>query len=519
MKLAQWLALAKLARHALKLGLHHFINVQELPSGGVQRLMAVLQKIFAAPSDDQAKRLCATVESLGPVYIKLGQLFSTRRDLLPGPIVDALCKLQDQVDPIDAFAVSDAVSEHLGQPTSEVFRHIEAQPLASASIAQVHAATLLDGSEVVIKLVRPGISQRIHEDMHTLEVMAEFLCRNSALARRLHLDQVMRDHHAVLTRELDMFAEGRNQIQLRRNFADSPLLYVPKVYSQLSRRHMLVMERVYGVPIGQIDTLRAAGVDFQVLAHKGVETFFTQVFDHNFFHADMHPGNIQVDISNPADPSYIALDCAIVGSLEQQDIDYLAQNILAFFRRDYRAVVDLHLRSGWIPATTDAENFERVIAEVCDPIFNKPLSEISFADFMTQLLRTAADFNMEIQPQLVLLQKTLLYIEGLGRQLYPQLDLWETAQPFMQRWAARNLGPLAVLTKLLEQAPKLADNLHRLPELLRQDTLPLRIELAQQQQTVDALSQQVQHLQRRQQIGKIAIMLAAIAALALVVLM
>ena len=519
MKLAQWLALAKLARHALKLGLHHFINVQALPSGGVQRLMAVLQKIFAAPPDDQAKRLCATVESLGPVYIKLGQLFSTRRDLLPGPIVDALCKLQDQVDPIDAFAVSDAVSEHLGQPTSEVFRHIEAQPLASASIAQVHAATLLDGSEVVIKLVRPGISQRIHEDMHTLEVMAEFLCRNSALARRLHLDQVMQDHHAVLTRELDMFAEGRNQIQLRRNFADSPLLYVPKVYSQLSRRHMLVMERVYGVPIGQIDTLRAAGVDFQVLAHKGVETFFTQVFDHNFFHADMHPGNIQVDISNPADPSYIALDCAIVGSLEQQDIDYLAQNILAFFRRDYRAVVDLHLRSGWIPATTNAEAFERVIAEVCDPIFNKPLSEISFADFMTQLLRTAADFNMEIQPQLVLLQKTLLYIEGLGRQLYPQLDLWETAQPFMQRWAARNLGPLAVLTKLLEQAPKLADNLHRLHELLRQDTLPLRIELAQQQQTVDALSQQVQHLQRRQQIGKIAIMLAAIAALALVVLM
>ena len=389
MTLAQWLALAKLARHALRLGLHHFVDVNELPQGSVRRLMAVLQKTFAAPSDDQAERLCATVESLGPVYIKLGQLFSTRRDLLPGPIVDALCKLQDRVDPIDAFAVSEAVSEHLGQPTSEVFRHIDAQPLASASIAQVHAATLHDGAEVVIKLVRPGISQRIHEDMHTLQALAAFLCRNSAVARRLHLDQVMRDHHAVLTRELDMFAEGRNQIQLRRNFADSPLLYVPRVYSQFSRRHMLVMERVYGVPIGQIDNLRAAGVDFQVLAHKGVETFFTQVFDHNFFHADMHPGNIQVDISNPADPSYIALDCAIVGSLEQQDIDYLAQNILAFFRRDYRAVVDLHLRSGWIPATTDADAFEQVIAQVCDPIFNKPLSEISFADFMTQLLRTA----------------------------------------------------------------------------------------------------------------------------------
>jgi ubiquinone biosynthesis protein len=519
MKMAQWLALAKLARHALKLGLHHFVDVNELPKGAAQKLLLLLQKMFAAPTGDQAERLCATVESLGPVYIKLGQLLSTRRDLLPEPIVNALTKLQDRVDPIDAFAVAEAVSAHLNQPSSQVFHHIEAQPLASASIAQVHAATLSNGQDVVIKLVRPGISQRINADMDTLEALAAFLCRNTALARRLHLDRVMRDHRAVLNRELDMFAEGRNQIQLRRNFADSPLLYVPRVYSEYSRRSMLVMERVYGVPIGQIDTLQSANVDFKVLAHKGVETFFTQVFDHNFFHADMHPGNIQVDVTDPSNPSYIALDCAIIGSLEQQDIDYLAQNILAFFRRDYRAVVDLHLRSGWIPATTDADAFERVIADLCDPIFNKPLSEISFADFMTQLLRTAADFNMEIQPQLVLLQKTLLYVEGLGRQLYPQLDLWETAMPFMQRWATRNLGPLAIFNQLLEQAPQLVDNLHRLPELLRQDTLPLRIQLAQQSQTVDALNQQVQRLQRHQRLGKMGMMLTVVTALVVLALM
>ncbi|HBK12860.1 MAG TPA: ubiquinone biosynthesis regulatory protein kinase UbiB, partial [Gammaproteobacteria bacterium] len=289
--------------------------------------------------------------------------------------------------------------------------------------------------------------------------------------------------------------------ELRRNFADSELLYVPRVYSEHTRRDLLVMERVYGVPIGEVETLRAANVDFQVLAHKGVETFFTQVFEHNFFHADMHPGNIQVDITDPTNPSYIALDCAIVGSLDRQDIDYLAQNILAFFNRDYRKVVDLHLRSGWIPATTDADAFEQVIAEVCDPIFNKPLSEISFADFMTQLLRTAADFNMEIQPQLVLLQKTLLYIEGLGRQLYPELDLWSTALPFMQRWATRNFGPLAVITQILEQTPELASNLYRLPELLRQDTLPLRIELAKQNQVLEDLQQRLTHLRRNQRVG------------------
>tara|TARA_B100001093_G_scaffold458398_1_gene470786 strand:- start:1933 stop:3486 length:1554 start_codon:yes stop_codon:yes gene_type:complete len=512
MTLAQWIALAKLARYALKLGLHHFVDVNELPNRFGKHLLSLTQKLVTAPADDQATKLCATVESLGPVYIKLGQLLSTRHDLLPKAIVEALAKLQDQVEPIEAFLVTEAVSERLGQPYQQVFRTIESQPLASASIAQVHAATLHNGSEVVIKLVRPGIAEHINADMDNLDALAAFLCRNSAIARRLHLVRVMHDHRDVLNRELDMFAEGRNQIQLRRNFADSDLLYVPRVYSEHTRRNLLVMERVYGIPIGDIETLRAANIDFEVLAHKGVETFFTQVFDHNFFHADMHPGNIQVDITDPANPSYIALDCAIVGSLERQDIDYLAQNILAFFRRDYRTVVDLHLRSGWIPATTDADAFEQVIAQVCDPIFNKPLSEISFADFMTQLLRTAADFDMEIQPQLVLLQKTLLYVEGLGRQLYPQLDLWSTAMPFMQRWATRNLGPIAIFTQLLEQAPMLAENLYRLPELLRQDTLPLRIELAEQNKALENLQQHMTRLRRNQRLGIGAIILITAAA-------
>ena len=296
------------------------------------------------------------------------------------------------------------------------------------------------GEEVVIKLVRPGIEQTIRADMTLLRTCATRLDDWSAEIARLHLPQVTRDHEHVLLQELNMFAEARNQIQLRRNFAGSDLLYVPRVYAHLTRDDLLVMERVYGVPINQVDELNARHVDLRVLAHKGVETFFTQVFEHNFFHADMHPGNILIDTTEPANPKYIALDCAIIGSLTLEDQRYLAQNLIAFFNRDYRGVVDLHLSSGWIPADTDADEFERVIREVCDPIFAKPLAEISFADFAITLFQTAGNFNMEVQPQLVLLQKTLLYVEGLGRQLYPQLDLWETAQPFMERWAQAASG-------------------------------------------------------------------------------
>ena len=473
--------------------------------------LKALRKIFTfgARKFDQDSRgveLSKKLQSLGPTYIKLGQSLATRPDIVGLKLAKDLQYLQDSLPAFPMKVVEKLIIDELEQPVSELFDDFS-EPVAAASIAQVHGATLHNGSEVVIKLVRPNIAKRINADMDNLDALAKFLCQNSAIARRLHLTQIMSDQRSVLNRELDMFSEGRNQIQLRRNFADSQLLYVPRLYSEHTRHDLLVMERVYGIPIGQVETLRAANVDFQVLAHKGVETFFTQVFEHNFFHADMHPGNIQVDITDPANPKYIALDCAIVGSLQRQDIDYLAQNILAFFNRDYRRVVDLHLRSGWIPATTDAEAFERVIAEVCDPIFNKPLCEISFADFMTQLLRTAAEFNMEIQPQLVLLQKTLLYIEGLGRQLYPQLDLWSTALPFMQRWATRNLGPIAIVTQILEQAPELANNLYRLPELLRQDTLPLRVELAKQNKALEDLQQRITRLRSNQRLGIGAIIL------------
>ena len=295
-----------------------------------------------------------------------------------------------------------------------------------------------------------------------------------------------------------MYMEARNQIQLRRNFADSPLLFVPRLYPQFTRDNLLVMDRIEAPSIGEIERLSEAGVDFKVLAHKGVETFFTQVFDDNFFHADMHPGNVFVDISEPSDPKWIALDCAIMGSLSESDQTYLAQNLIAFFARDYRQIVNLHLRSGWIPATTDAAAFEQVIRNVCEPIFAKPLSEIHFAAFMTELLDAARTFGMQVQPQLVLLQKTLLYIEGLGRQLYPDLDLWETAEPFMQRWAVKHLGAVAVIGKLLENTPKLLSELHRLPELLDDtQTIELRKQLARQQDGLDTLQQQLQKTRRQ----------------------
>lgn len=430
------------------------------------------------PTPDQpvGERLRACLLELGPVYIKLGQLLSTRRDLLHADIADALATLQDDVPPIDEFDIHNFVRDTLAQEPAQVFAHINTTSLASASIAQVHEATLKDGTEVVLKVVRPDIGEQIRADMRHLQQVAGLIDRHAVDAYRLHLPRIMADHEQVLLTELNMFQEARNQIQLRRNFADSNLLYVPRVYTQFTRDNLLVMERVYGVPISDIATLQERGVDLAVLADKGVQTFFSQVFKDNFFHADMHPGNILIDTSEPSDPKYIALDCAIIGFLTDEDQNYLAQNLVAFFNRDYAEVAALHLRSGWVPADTDAVEFERVIREVCDPIFAKPLAEISFADFVVKLFRTAGTFRMEIQPQLALLQKTLLYIEGLGRQLYPQLDLWQTAQPFMQAWVAERLNPGYRLAHWLSQpegwqtlvnAPEVAQSAQREARLLR----------------------------------------------------
>jgi len=460
-----------------------------------------VQRVLPTPKAERGERLRQAFVALGPVYIKLGQLLSTRRDLLPPDIADALATLQDKVPPVPGFDVHGFVAAQIGQPITAIFEHLDEQPLASASIAQVHGAVLLDGTEVVVKLVRPGVRQVIEDDMALAKALAQKIDHWIPGAARLHLQNVAADHEQVLLQELSMHSEARNQIRLRRNFADSDLLYVPQVHAEHTREQLLVMQRVYGVPISHIDELERQGVDLKLLAHKGVETFFKQVFEHNFFHADMHPGNILIDTSDPKNPKYIALDCAIIGSLTDADQNYLAQNLLAFFHRDYHRVVELHLESGWIPADTDHEEFERVIREVCEPIFAKPLGEISFGEFVIELFHTAGEFNMELQPQLVLLQKTLLYIEGLGRQLYPELDLWETAQPFMEKWAADRLGPAAVISGWINAGPQIWQQLAKLPTILNtSDTELRRLKSSLQQQHASVT--RIENSLNRQQRGR-----------------
>lgn len=485
------------AGQILRYRLHHLLPVQHFSDRRLVWTVKLLKRLLPARKN-LPDQLTEALISRGPVYIKLGQLLSTRPDVLGETICRSLAKLQDQVDPLPGDEAIAIIEQALGQSSLDAFQSIDQEPVASASIAQVHVAHLNTGEAVVIKIVRPGIEQRIRSEMQALIEVSLWLESRLPLIRQMHLSQILQDQLTVLLAELSMFSEAHNQMKLRRNFADSPLLYVPRLHGGFTRQNLLVMERIDAPSIGELARMQQAGVDFKVLAHKGVETFFTQVFDDNFFHADMHPGNVFVDISNPSDPKWIALDCAIVGSLSASDQSYLAQNLIAFFARDYRQIVTLHLRSGWVPATTDADALEDVIRNVCEPIFAKPLGEIFFAGFMAELLETAREFGMQVQPQLVLLQKTLLYVEGLGRQLYPQLDLWETAEPFMRRWAVRHLGPVAVIGKLLDNSPKLLAELHRLPELLDdKQTIELRKQLAIQQNRIERLHDQVQDQHHR----------------------
>ena len=410
----------------------------------------------------RGERLKLALSELGPVFIKFGQLLSTRRDLIPLDIADELAELQDAVPPFPGAEARNLVAHALDAEFDSVFSQFDDEPMASASVAQVHPATLSSGEAVVVKVVRPDIEAVIAADMQLLTGLARWLDDNVEIVRPLHLPDIVADYETTIFDELDMRKEAANTERLRENFAGSELLYVPRVHHPLSRRNVLVLERIYGVPISDMETLRARNTNMKKLAERGVETFFTQVFEHNFFHADMHPGNIFVNIEDPADPSYIAIDCAIIGALTREDQDYLAKNLLAFFNRDYGQVARLHLESGWIPEGTDPIAFEQVIQEVCEPIFAKPLNEISFGHFLVQLFQAAQEFNMEVQPQLVLLQKTLLYIEGLGRELYPELDLWETAKPFMEEWMVEHVGPAAALREVATHAGEL---LERLPEL------------------------------------------------------
>ncbi len=404
-------------------------------------------------------RLRLALEHLGPVFIKFGQILSTRRDLLPEDIADELALLQDQVPPFPAEQAVALIESQLGASISVLFARFEQQPLASASVAQVHSAQLHSGEEVVVKVIRPGLKPIIAQDLAWLYLLARLAERLSSEARRLHPVEVVSDYEKVIYDELDLLREAANASQLKRNFADSSLLHVPQIHWDYCRPKVLVMERIYGVPVTDIAALRAQRTDMKLLAERGVEIFFTQVFRDSFFHADMHPGNIFVNVQQPWNPRYIAIDCGIVGSLTPEDQDYLARNLVAFFKRDYRKVAQLHIDSGWVPAHTKVNEFEAAIRTVCEPIFEKPLKDISFGQLLLRLFQTARRFNMEIQPQLVLLQKTLLNIEGLGRQLYPDLDLWSTAKPFLERWMRERMSPktLALQAKSqLEQLPHLA---------------------------------------------------------------
>ena len=409
------------------------------------------------PTRPRALRLREALEELGPVFVKFGQVLSTRPDLLPDDIAEELSKLQDQVPPFPGEQARAVVEHAYGAKLENYFSAFDLTPIASASVAQVHIARLHDGTEVAVKVLRPGIEPVIERDLELLYILARLALRYWSDARRLRPLEVVDEYSKTIHGELDLMREAANASHLRANFAGSSLLYVPKIYWDHTRREVMVMERIHGIPISNVQALRDAGVDLRRLAHNGVEIFFTQAFRDGFFHADMHPGNIFV----APDGQYRAVDFGIMGSLSDADQHYLAENFLGFFNRDYRAVADAHLRAGWVPADTRPEEFEAAIRAVCEPIFARPLKDISFGRLLLRLFQTARRFDMEIQPQLVLLQKTLFNIEGLGRRLYPELDLWETAKPFLEKWSREQYGPRALLRTLRRELPRL---LRALPE-------------------------------------------------------
>ena len=414
------------------------------------------------------ERIRLALEELGPIFVKFGQAISTRRDLLPPDIADELAKLQDMVPPFTAEQAIQILDDAYGEPVDQVFKRFDVEPFAAASIAQVHTAQLASGAEVIVKLLRPGVQEQIEQDLAVLRMIAGLADRYWEHGKRLHPLEIVAEYEQTIIDELDLMREAANCSQLKRNFAGSDMLYVPDIYWDYCRPEVLVQERIYGIPISDMDALREAGTNIQVLAENGVEIFFTQVFRHNFFHADMHPGNIFVITTDPDRPKYAAVDFGIVGTLNPEDQKYLAHNFLAFFDRDYHRIAKLHLDSGWVPEGTRIDQLETAVRTVCEPIFNKPLEEISFAQVLVRLFRVAQRFDVEIQPQLILLHKTLFNIEGLGRELYPQLDLWKTAHPVLRKWMNEQVGPRAILDDLRENLPQLRDALRELPTILKQ---------------------------------------------------
>lgn len=455
---------------------------------------------FRSKNRSKAVRLRLCIESLGPIFIKFGQMMATRRDLFGDEITDELEKLLDRVPPFPREQARAIVEQQLGMPLEQAFRQFDDTEIASASIAQVYGAELHDSEQVIVKIVRPGIEALIRRDIDVMMLLARMADRYWSEASRVKPIQIVREFETTILNELDLMREAANASELRRHFDGSPDLYVPYVHWEYCRPRVMVMERISGIPVADIERLKLHDINFESLSRKGVEIFFTQVFRNNYFHADMHPGNIFVSTENPADPKYIAVDFGIMGSLSVNDQRYLAENFVAFFNRDYRRVAELHVDSGWVDPGTRIDEFEAAIRSVCEPMFQRSLAEISFGQLLLRLFQTARAFNMEIQPQLLLLQKTLLHIEGIGRQLYPELNLWDTAKPFLERWLSEQLGTRALLKGMRKNLPYIAEHLPELPQLAmkalnRVANGELKVELRSRQ--IDELKVEIRRANRR----------------------
>jgi ubiquinone biosynthesis protein len=456
------LRLLKIIFVVLRFGLDEFILVHSRTRW--LRVPINLLLFARDTSTPRAERLRYALESLGPIFVKFGQMLSTRRDLIPVDIADELAKLQDQVPPFPSVQAVMLLEAAYHKKLNEVFYSFEETPTASASVAQVHFAVLPNGREVAVKILRPGIARIIAHDIALLDICASLIECWWEDGRRLKPRAVVEEFEKHLRNELDLMREASSASQLKRNFANSKLLLVPEIYWDWCTDEVMVMERMYGLPVNRVGALREAGIDLPVLAANGVEIFYTQVFRDGFFHADMHPGNVQVAM----DGRYIALDFGIMGTLTDSDKHYLAQNFIAFFQRDYKRVAEVHIESGWAPANTRVDELEAAIRAVCEPIFDRPLREVSFGRVLLRLFQTSRQFGIEVQPQLVLLQKTLLNIEGLGLQLDPELDLWKTAKPWLERWMSEQIGWRGFIKALKIEAPHYATLLPQLPRLLHQ---------------------------------------------------
>ncbi|HBJ70442.1 ubiquinone biosynthesis regulatory protein kinase UbiB [Alcaligenes faecalis] len=473
--------------------------------------MLRIVRLGRKPKLPRGVRLRLALESLGPIFVKFGQVLSTRRDLIPLDIAEQLALLQDRVPPFPSEVAEATIQKALGASPYELFQKFDREPIASASIAQVHFAELHNGREVAVKVLRPGMREVIHKDLRLMRVLAAFMERLGPDARRLKPREVVAEFDKYLNDELDLIREASNCSQLRRNFTKdaerTELLIVPEVHWDYCASTVFTMDRMKGIPVNQIDRLRAANVDLKDLARKGVEIFFTQVFTDGFFHADMHPGNIYVSDAPESLGRYIALDFGIVGSLSEFDKNYLAQNFLAFFRRDYRRVAQLHIESGWVPPETREEELEGSVRAVCEPYFDRPLSEISLGQVLLRLFQTSRRFNVEIQPQLVLLQKTLLNVEGMGRDLDPELDLWDTAKPYLEKWMYQRIGPSGFYSRLKQEAGQWAQIMPQLPRLV--------YSALNRPETGQALNQELKLLrQSQQQTNRLLTALCAVLAVA-----